>query len=67
MRKDRVPNMDVNVVCRSVSYLLNATLLFTPLTLIFLFKRALSGSNLVFLGGAASDQQTGKERKRGGR
>ena len=33
----------------------NATLLGTPSTLIFLFKRALSGSNLIFFVGASDD------------
>jgi hypothetical protein len=33
----------------------NATLLASPSTLIFLFKRGLSRSNLVFLGGASDE------------
>jgi hypothetical protein len=33
----------------------NATLLASPSTLILLFKRGLSRSNLIFLGGASDD------------
>jgi len=36
-------------------FLPNATLLATPSTLIFLFKRGLSGSRLLFFGGASDD------------
>ena len=52
----------------SLGYLLNATFLISdPELLIFIFARLLSGSNLVFLVGAANDQQTAKECKRCGR
>jgi hypothetical protein len=64
--KDRVPSMDVERRM-SLDNLLNATLLLTPSTLIFLFKRALSGSNLVFLVGTTDHQKGGKECKRDGR
>jgi hypothetical protein len=64
--KDRVPSMNVERRM-SLDNLLNATLLLTPSTLIFLFKRALSGSNLVFLVGTTDHQKGGKECKRDGR
>ena len=38
-----------------VGYLLNATFLFTPFTLIFLFKSGLRGSYLVSFGSASDD------------
>jgi hypothetical protein len=52
----------------SLGYLLNATFLISdPEFLVFIFARRLSGSKLVILVGAANDQQTAKECKRGGR